>query len=182
MSADQKYVAFLRGINVGGHHKVPMADLQLELKKLGLLNVVTLLNSGNIIFDSSIESMSELENTISGHLEKTFEFSIPTIIRSTEFIYELLDDNPFKDISITNDIRLYLSFLRNDTDVQLELPWKSSDSSFEILEVRDKTIISVLDVSVSQTPKAMGVLEKSYGKDITTRNWKTIERIGKKLS
>jgi len=182
MGANQKYAAFLKGINVGGHHKVPMADLQLELRKLGFHNVVTLLNSGNIIFDSSVESISELENTIAGHLEKTFGFSIPTIIRSTEFICELLDNNPFKDITITKDIRLYLSFLRNDTDVQLELPWKSSDGAFEILEVRDKTIISVLNVSISQTPKAMADLEKSYGKDITTRNWKTIERIGKKLT
>jgi len=47
----EKYVAFLRGINVGGHHKVPMADLRKELEKLGFENVMTLLNSGNIIFE-----------------------------------------------------------------------------------------------------------------------------------
>ena len=46
----EKYVGFLRGINVGGHHKVPMAELSKELKKLNFENVVTLLNSGNVVF------------------------------------------------------------------------------------------------------------------------------------
>ncbi|MGY8913954.1 MAG: DUF1697 domain-containing protein, partial [Flavobacteriales bacterium] len=45
------YIAFLRGINVGGHHKVPMAVLKTEFEKLGFKNIVTLLNSGNILFE-----------------------------------------------------------------------------------------------------------------------------------
>lgn len=45
-----RYVAFLRGINVSGHHKVPMADLRKEMEKLNFEKVITILNSGNIIF------------------------------------------------------------------------------------------------------------------------------------
>ena len=63
------------------------------------------------------------------------------------------------------------------------MPWSSPDNSFHILEKRGKDILSVLDLSKSKTPKAMEILEKTYGKsNITTRNWKTILRIEKKLN
>ncbi|MEZ4884180.1 MAG: DUF1697 domain-containing protein [Chitinophagales bacterium] len=180
-SKKEQYVAFLRGINVGGHHKVPMADLRKEMENLKFEKVVTLLNSGNIVFDAIAGDLERLEKTLSEHLEKTFGFPIPTIVRKAETIDELLKDNPFKDIILTKDIRLYVSFLQTDTETDLELPWESEDKSFKIISVSDKTIVSVLDLSISKTPKAMDALEKYFGKDITTRNWNTIKRIEKKL-
>lgn len=177
----EKYVAFLRGINVGGHHKVPMAQLREEMEKLNFENVVTLLNSGNIIFDTIADESEVLEKTISQHLEKTFGFPIPTIVRKSEMIYKLMGNNPFKDIILTKDIRLYVSFLRKDTESTLQLPWTSDDNSFKIIDKVDGTIVSVLDLSVSKTVKGMEVLERNFGKDITTRNWNTIKRVAKKL-
>ncbi|MEB8328520.1 DUF1697 domain-containing protein [Flavobacteriaceae bacterium KMM 6897] len=179
--AKETYVAFLRGINVGGHHKVPMSELKKEFRKLGFENIVTLLNSGNIIFDSTNENSSIVENQISTQLEKAFGFPIPTIVRTSEFIGDLLINNPFIDIERTKDIRLYVSFLKENNENDLKLPWKSPDNSYIIIEKRDQTIISVLDLSVSKTPKAMEAFEQFYGKANTTRNWNTIERIGKKL-
>lgn len=176
-----KYIAFLRGINVGGHHKVPMADLKNEMKKLGFENIVTLLNSGNIIFEAISNDIEALENTISKHLEKAFGFPIPTILRTSEVIFGLIHSNPFKYIVLTKEIRLYVSFLRNASKTDLELPWTSSDKSFQILSESNKTILSVLDLSINNTPKSMQALENSFGKDITTRNWNTIKRIHKKL-
>ncbi len=76
-----KYIAFLRGINVSGHHKVPMLQLRKEMEFLNFTKVSTLLNSGNIIFESNISNEEYLEKLISNHLEKTFGFPIPTIIR-----------------------------------------------------------------------------------------------------
>jgi len=174
-----KYVALLRGINVGGHHKVPMAELRVALEKLNLKNVMTLLNSGNVLFESD---GSDLENTIEEHLEKTFGFPIPTILRKYKTILALYANNPFKNIKVTKETRLYVSFLKNEVDTDLELPYKSEDHSFEIIEKRNSTICSVLDLSVSKTPKAMDALEKFYGKELTTRNWNTIERIVKKAT
>jgi uncharacterized protein (DUF1697 family) len=176
MQSEEKYVAFLRGINVGGHHKVPMADLQSELRKINLKNIITLLNSGNVLFESN---ENDLENKISTHLEKVFGFQIPTIIRRAEMIIEMLNNNPFKDIEITQDIRLYVSFLKNESSDELTLPWKSADNSYEIIGITDNTIFSVLDVSISKTPEAMATLTKYFGKEITTRNWNTISRIRK---
>lgn len=177
----EQYVAFLRGINVGGHHKVPMAELRKEMETLHFEKVVTLLNSGNIVFDAIVADLSTLEKTISIHLEKTFGFPIPTIVRKADMIGGLLKENPFRDVLLTKDIRLYVSFLQKKPKMNLQLPWTSEDNSFKIINISDKTILSVLDVSVSKTPKAMKVLEQFFGKEITTRNWNTIKRIEKKL-
>lgn len=177
----ERYIAFLRGINVGGHHKVPMADLCKALEKMDCKNVITLLNSGNVIFETVTDDIEILEKTISEKLEKIFRFQIPTIIRKSETINELFKEDPFRYVKITKDIRLYVSFLKENNQFELELPWVSSDNSFKIIESRNKIILSVLDLSISKTPKAMEGLAKFYGKNITTRNWKTIERIVQKL-
>jgi uncharacterized protein (DUF1697 family) len=158
-----------------------MADLHKELEKLDFKNIVTLLNSGNIIFDAISDDIEKLEKTISIHLEKAFGFSIPTILRKSEMICELLNNNPFKDVKLTNDIRLYASFLRKNIETDLKIPWTSSDNSYKIINKTDKTILSVLDLSLSKTPNAMQALEKYFGSDITSRNWNTIKRIEKKL-
>ncbi|MDX5586433.1 MAG: DUF1697 domain-containing protein [Aureibaculum sp.] len=177
----EKHVAFLRGINVGGHHKVPMAELRIEMEKLNFENVVTLLNSGNIVFDTVDDDLESLEKTVSEHLERTFGFPVPTIIRKSKTIYGLLDNNPFKDLILTKDMRLYVTFLRKETETELKLPWTSDDNSFKIIDINNKTILSVLDLSVSKTPKAMLALAKNFGTDMTTRNWNTIQRIEKEL-
>lgn len=177
----KKYVAFLRGINVGGHHKVPMVELRKALEKLRFKNVITLLNSGNIIFEGADADVAGLEEKIGKHLEKVFGFPIPTLLRKAETIEDLLANDPFVGIEVTKAIRLYVSFLREETEGGLTIPWESEDGSYRILEKRGRTIISVLDISIGKTTKAMEILERSFGKGITTRNWNTLKRIEKKL-
>lgn len=182
MANGQTYIALLRGINVGGHHKVPMADLSKEMKKMGFSNVKTLLNSGNVIFDATVRQTSQLEKELASHLEQRFGFPIPVLVRSSDEVEKLIQEDPFKNIKVTKDIRLYVSFLREEPDHTLDLPWVSDDKSFHIIAIRDKTICSILDIAVGGTPKGMESLEKLFGKDITTRNWKTLKRISDKLN
>ena len=66
--------------------------------------------------------------------------------------------------------------------MDFQLPWISEDKGYKIIEKRENAIWSVLDVSTLKTTKAMGILERQFGKkNITTRNWNTIKRIEKKL-
>jgi len=180
--ANNQFVAFLRGINVGGHHKLPMADLKTELKKLGFDNPVTLLNSGNVIFSSNTKSASELDRIISQHLEEVFGFPVPTIVRTAKSVLRLTDTNPFKDIEVTKDIRLYITFLGTDIKTEMKFPWFSPDKSFKIIDIIEGVVVSVLDLAESKSPKAMAALEELFGKDVTTRNWNTIQRICGKIS
>lgn len=176
------YIAFLRGINVGGHHKVPMAELKNLLVGMGCENVSTILNSGNIIFDFNKGKLLEIEDEIRRCLETNFGFSIPTILRTAAEILELYHQEPFADIVLTKELRFYVSFLIDAPKASIEIPWHSDDKSFRILKKVDRTIVSVLDLSISQTPKAMKALEDFFGKGITTRNWNTIKRIARKLN
>jgi len=176
-----KYIAFLRGINISGHHKVPMAELQKEFTKLGFGNVITLLNSGNIIFESTSEDEELLEQSITDHLGKIFGFQILVLIRNADNISELINRNPFKNIEVTKDIRLYISFVKEKTMPDIQLPFSTEDGSFQIPEVWDRNIVSVVDLTNTKTTKAMEILEKFFGKNITTRNWNTLNRIAEKF-
>ena len=172
-------IAFLRGINVGGHHKVPMASLREVLNELNCKNVKTLLNSGNIVFDTSEKSIQAFENKIENLLTKSFGFPIPVILKKKTEILKLVDKDPFKNISVNKDTRLYVSFLKHSPESTLALPYTSKDNAFRILSLENKTMLSVLDLSISNTTKGMDDLEKHFGKEITTRNWNTIVKIAK---
>lgn len=168
---------FLRGINVGGHHKVPMAELRNGLTEIGCFNVRTLLNSGNFVFDTKQTNIQDLENTIEDFISKLFGFPIPVILKTKKEISDLVDENPFITINTHKDIRLYVSFLKDTPKLDLAIPYLSADKSYKIISIKNKTILSVLDLSTMKTPKGMDELEKLFGKNITTRNWNTIKKI-----
>lgn len=181
MKHNQTYVALLRGINVGGYHKVPMAELRKEMAELGFKNVETLLNSGNVIFDGPSNKTVDLDTEIANHLEDIFGFPIPVLIRKAERIKELIENDPFENIEVTKDIRLYITFLKEKPEKTIAPPWISEDESYRIIDIQDRAVSSVLDLSVSKTTDAMNSLGKFFGDSITTRNWNTLNRIAKKL-
>lgn len=172
-----KLVGFLRGINVGGHHKVPMAELKTILTQLGCENVTTILNSGNIVFETKKKDIADLDRIIESALTENFGFSIPVILIPHKQIDELVNEDPFVSIDVHKNIRLYVSFLKEPLTNKLTLPYISKDNSFKIIGTNNNIIISVLDITTSNTPKGMEDLEKLFGKNITTRNWNTIQKI-----
>lgn len=171
------YIALLRGINVGGHKKVPMADLKKMMSEMGFEDVKTLLNSGNVVFRAKSTSNSALEKQLEQELALTFGFPVPVLVRKGSDIVELVKSEPFAGIEVTKDTRLYLTFVKSEPVKVPELPWYSEDKSFTILKFADKMVHSVLDLSVSKTVAAMKILEDTFGKDITTRNWNTVVKL-----
>lgn len=173
-----KYVALLRGINVGGNNKISMAALKITLEKIGLKNTTTLLASGNVVFESEIKNSGKLISKISEALEKKFHFPIPVLLRPFSEIEKLIALDPFKGIKVTPQIRLYVTFL-SQKPKSTAVSYISSDTSFRIISTTKNAVFSVLDLSKAKTPEAMGVLEKIFGKNVTTRNWNTIIKIAK---
>ena len=177
----QIYIAFLRGVNVGGHHKLSMAELKQEMEKLNFKNIETILNTGNIIFSTNCKEIEILEKKIINHLAKTFGFHITTVVKTSKTFNNLIEFSPFKELEITKNIQLYATFLPKDIDSELSLPWSNEDKSYTILAKYNNTLFSIVDISKTKTTKGMNILEKYYGKNNTTRNWNTIKRIEKKL-
>jgi uncharacterized protein (DUF1697 family) len=172
-----KYAAFLRGINVGGNKKVPMARLADEFRTMEFENVKTLLASGNVIFEGKKEDTKKLESRIAKKLREAFGFEIPVLIRTMEELEKLHASDPFAKIKVTKDLRLYITFLSEKPVTKLKIPYESPDKAFRILALAARELISVLDVSKTGTPEAMSVIEKEFGKNVTTRNWNTVVKM-----
>ncbi|MGB6094192.1 MAG: DUF1697 domain-containing protein [Moheibacter sp.] len=173
-----KHIALLHGINVGGHHKVPMAELRQTMEKMGFAKVSTLLNSGNIIFEAKENEGSESE--IEHRLEQTFGFKIPVMLRKFDEIQQMVLNNPFEQFETDDNTKYYVSFLKNEPKNKIDLPFLSEDKSFRMIEIKDKVVFSTLDSSKGSTVNGMDVLQSFFGEDVTTRNWNTIVKCSKK--
>ena len=168
-----KSVALLRGINVGGNKKVPMKELKHLLEEQGFTEVKTLLNSGNVVFEGKKISSGALSKLLEDH----FGFAIPTIVRPFADIEKITRAEPFKKIKVTPKKRLYISFLSAKSTEEIKIPYVSADKSFKIIQVTDHAVFSVLDLAKNKTPSAMMILEKTFGKAITTRNYNTVVKL-----
>ncbi|GGK21372.1 hypothetical protein GCM10007962_14400 [Yeosuana aromativorans] len=91
------YIALLKGINVGGHKKVPMAELRKLLSKSGFENVQTYIQSGNVIFKSSEKNTQKIEETIKNAILNSFEFEVSVLVMTRLDLKRIFDDCPFSE-------------------------------------------------------------------------------------
>ena len=173
-----KYAAFLRGINVGGHKPVPMGKLKAALESLGFQNVHTLLVSGNVLFEAPAAGTPALAKKIEERLKKTFGTDIGTIVRTIQELRDLAGSGPFKAVRVTPQTRLYVTFLPERPQSSLKIPYSTPEKDFQILRVTATEVCSVVIVSPARrSVDLMNILEKEFGKRITTRNWNTVVRV-----
>src|SRR5688500_3865363 len=107
------YVALLRGINVGGKNKVEMKKLKEVFEKAGMTSVTTYINSGNVIFSSSVRSKAQLARTLEKAIAKAFGFHIDVMIRdrrSMRAVIKALPDDWVNDKTMKCDVM----FLQDD--------------------------------------------------------------------
>ena len=126
LEAPLKYVALLRGINVGKGVRVSMKALKDLLEGLGLSDVVTYLNSGNVVFDSTL-SASELTQLIEDELERAFGEKIPTLVKTSTEMIEIAESIP-SEWGNDDGEQTYVAYLFSDVanpSLVSELPVKS---------------------------------------------------------
>lgn len=169
-----KLVAFLRGINVGGKHLVKMIDLKRLFESVGMKNVRTIQTSGNVIFESTI-SQDAAAKKIARFLEQEYDFPIPMIVRSGDEIASLIDVNPFRKVKVGEQTRMLVSFLAEKSEAKTA---NFAPPPFLSVVYKDKqTICIALELSKGAgTPEVMAVLDKHFGKEITTRSWQTVQK------
>lgn len=172
-----RYVTFLRGINVGGK-TVKMDVLRAAIEKAGYENVRTLLASGNVVLDSKLKSVQAVRTEIEGVLSKTFGFEVHVIARTAREIEDLQTAELFRGVKVNPATRLYITFLSEKPKSKLKVPFASLDGDYKILAVLEGHVVSVLTLTPqSGTVDAMAILEKEFGKEITTRNWNTLLKL-----
>lgn len=89
-----RYVAFLRGINISGKNKIAMLDLKKEFEKLNFSDVVTFLNSGNVLFSSPNDNHAEIKEQIEIMIDNAFGFKIPVYIIRYDYLQDILVNAP----------------------------------------------------------------------------------------
>jgi len=173
------YVAFLRGINVGGNHQIRMEELRQCFKELGFDDIRTISVAGNVLFQGpTIDDLDELATSIERILKKAFKFDIPVSVRTIASLQKLANAEPFKGIPVTDATRLYVTFFSGYIDKKFKVPFSPDKSDFTILKVAETEMCSVLTISDStSSPDLMVFVDKQFGKRSTTRNWNTIKKV-----
>jgi uncharacterized protein (DUF1697 family) len=176
-----KYAALLRGI---GPSNPNMRNEKLRgvFENLGFQNVQTVISSGNVLFETQSGDIKELEAIIEKALPEQLGFTSTTIIRSKEELQLLVDKKPFKDLKDTPESKLNVTFLKNKPNTEIEFPYHAENRGFTVLCIYDRAIFSVVDLTRTKTPDLMRWLEKEFGKEITTRTWKTVGKLLKRLN
>ncbi len=173
------YVALLRGINVGGRTIVRMERLREAFAALGLENVSTYINSGNVIFKSPTVSRATLSKRIEEKISYEFGFPIPVVVRKSEELVNILASNPFLKEKEIDQSKLHVTFLS-------ETPSKSALAIVGSLKIEyDRFTVKGEEIYL-YTPRGSGrstlsnnTFEKTLSVRATTRNWKTVNVLAK---
>ena len=171
-----KYVALLRGI-APTNPNMRNDKLRSVFENLGFENVKTVISSGNVIFESLSRSAKKLEETIESALPEQLGFTSTTIIRSQGQLQKLVDKNHIQGIEHSQKSSLNVTFLKRNRKTDMKFPYKSANRGYELLGMYDGAICSVIDLTSAKPSNLMAWLEKTFGKEITTRTFKTVERI-----
>lgn len=174
-----KYILLLRGINVGGKHKVVMAELKDYLSKLSLENVSSYINSGNLFFETD-ENIEEVKNKIAVLLEENYEFEIPFALISGEKYLSVSKNLPewwYGDLA-RRDVLFYTDGLNID-DVEKSIssmPLYNEEVYFSEIGV---FWAKYDEKEFLKTSYHKNLIKENYYKYLTIRNGNTFEKIKK---
>jgi uncharacterized protein (DUF1697 family) len=171
------YICLLRGINVSGQKMIRMEELRGSFEALGLKNVATYLQSGNVVFRSGEGNVSALTGRIEMQIETTFGFGVRVFIRDGESFQRLLIVNPFLKNEAIDPAKLHVTFLCEDDDAavlsSVESPNNDGD---EFIHLRNEIFLHCPN-GYGRTKFSNTFFEKKLKTHATTRNWKTVQAL-----
>ncbi|MGV3616777.1 MAG: DUF1697 domain-containing protein [Fimbriimonas sp.] len=171
------YVALLRGINVGGNKKIKMAELREQLTDLGLQNVRTLLQSGNVVFRSEETSREELQKWLTEETEKRLGVRSDYYVRTAEEWAAVIDGNPFPQ-EAKDDPSHLLVVVTAAPPVEKEVDAvQAAITGPEVIKVGTEHLYIIFPEGIgrSKVDRTPGY-NKLWGNG-TSRNWNTVLKI-----
>jgi uncharacterized protein (DUF1697 family) len=165
-----RYVAFLRAVS-------PMNAKMPELKKCfeaaGFTDVKTVLASGNVVFNARTASEATLERKAEAAMAKRLGKPFYTIVRSTDALSAMLKADPFLRFRLPNSAKRVVTFVRKPHPAKLKLPIELHGA--RILSMRGGEIFTAYEPS-PRGPVFMTLIDKTFGKTVTTRTWETVRK------
>lgn len=171
------YISILRGINVSGKRLIKMDALRNLFESLGFQNIITYVQSGNVIFTSKESNAHNLELKISQQIEKNFGFDVPVIVLTIDHLKKIIEHNPFSNDSNKDPVFLHVTFLSSQ-------PGHYDLKTIEDKKLNDEEILISNDAVYLYCPNGYGrtkltnnFIEAKLKTGATTRNWKTTNEL-----
>ena len=168
-----RYVALLRGINVGGNNMIKMETLRATFASLGFENVKSYVNSGNLIFETAKTDDGKLAAKIHDAIQAEFGFDISVMVRTVPEIEEIVANNPFEG-QFESHKNVHVFFLNEKlTDAQKALLLEQGSEN-EIFAIFDRHVICMLRIHILDSAVGKGFIDKKLKVAATGRNWRTV--------
>jgi uncharacterized protein (DUF1697 family) len=167
------YIALFRGINIGGHHLLPMKDLVPLLQDLGLENIRTYIQSGNVVFQNTAQDASRLAGKIRTAIRKARGFEPQVLLLEPKDLIRAIAANPFPEAA-SNPGSLHVLFLLStpaSPDLEKLEQVKGKSEQFKL---KGGLFYLYAPDGVGRSRLAANV-ERLLGVPVTGRNWKTVQ-------
>lgn len=170
-----RYIALLRGINVGGNTMIKMTELKAAFEKTGLENVVSYINSGNLAFDSKKISENTLVKKLEAAIEKDFGKQIPVMVREQKDIPKIIAANPFAG-EFASHKEMHVLFLRDNMPADKMQMLLEAAPKGERYAAIGRELYCHLPKGVTDSLLGKSFIEKKL-KLVTGRNWRTVQKL-----
>lgn len=170
-----KYIAFLRGINVGGNHLIKMEDLRRMFAAMDLENVQTYIQSGNVIFETAKKNSGALAEKIERSLRESLGYEVKTMVRMIAELADIAAHNPFK---AATDAKTYVCFLSAAPDKERKESLLALENDFEAFRFRRREMYCLIRPNnPAKELFSNNFIEKHLKVAATTRNTTTVNKI-----
>jgi uncharacterized protein (DUF1697 family) len=169
------WVALLRGINVSGQRKVAMADLRAVHEGLGHAEVVTYIQSGNVVFDADADA-ARLTTSIEEAVAVAFGFSVPVVVRTSEELWSAAAANPYPDAG-ADPQRVATAFLDAAPAAERVEEFDPDVHTPDVCVLDGREVHLFCPSGFGTTKLTNTYLERHLGVAATTRNWRTIIKL-----
>lgn len=176
------YVSFLRGINVGGHKKIKMADLRQLYASLGLREVRTILQSGNVVFRTDETNLRDVKRRIEAGILDAFGFEVSAILRSAKAFRDLNARQPFDDGQLSQGGKIAIVFLDEEPSEFALSELRDSNPGREIIHARGNELYIFYVDGMAGSKLNNKRIESTLKTTASARNWNTCQRLLKLLN
>jgi uncharacterized protein (DUF1697 family) len=176
-----KYVALLRGINVGGKTLIKMADLKTCVEELGLDEVSTYIASGNVLFQSGERSPAKLEQKIESALDQRFQLPVKVVVLSRATFARIITAIP-KSWPGDDSLRANVAFVRRGTDAKEVVRKLEPDPSVEEVKAIDGAILWATKRDALNRSVMRKLIGGAAYKELTVRNLNTTLKLQELLA
>ncbi len=170
------YVSMLRAVNVGGTSRIKMDALRAVYESIGLKDVRTLLQSGNVVFRSGISDREQLVKRITQELERRLELKVDVILRTLPEVASIVERGPVLSPR-ADKAKLLVMFLSAVPDGAAQAAFAKGHKGPEMLEMRGPEIYLYYPDGVGRSKLTGAFIENKLNVSGTARNWNTLQKL-----